>query len=1117
MKIVTNSFFIEKIYEKNLKGFDINIDYGDIVFIGGPSGSGKSTLVLDVIYRESNRQNLIRNATNELYQYAIRPNFKNSSVIIDSDVVTQRGLFSSITSTFGTKTNLINEIRNVFVKYGVIRNNGRIINKNSFAEVINFRNQLFSGGRVYYILNFKNYNEKKVYSIFNKTSTVYVKNFKTDKIVETKLSNLKNYNSDNYFFLIEAKDEINDYPLLLIDNDMEINFDEKYFDIKNNQLFTKPHLSLFTKSQNTTNSGLCVSCQGTGNICNYKKDIIDINKKIIDFNINLNVNIKTGRYDLLKFTQTGFIKLLSTNNVDINQSYKSLSFNEKKIFDTIILDKLMSHNIDSLLIKTSCNDCNGSGYKTDVSHIFIGDFTFPELEQLTLDEILFRLKNLINKHDIKSLSDKNEILHKLKLHSISLNRSSLDLSSGEIQRIKLFDLLKNKISEKLIIIDEPSVNLHYNDNYPILDLLSHLSKNDNTLIIIDHNEIYKKIANKVIYLGFGSGVNGGAIISKNSDTATFKYNRKIRELEKKTFDLMHLNTVQIDQLTIPNEGITCCIGSSGSGKTTLLTKILPLTFEKSDIKYAIFDSKTISTNIQSILATYIDMFDTIRNLFSKRTGINASHFSFNSQGGCPICNGHGVIDNNLCQYCHGTRYIDDIRLIKVDGYTIDDILNMNLSSLIKIESFKFLSKAYYYIEALGLDHLTLGRSIPSLSGGEAQRLKLVKFLLSTKKVDYIILDEPCRGLDKVSISKMLKLFDETLFNKSILIIEHNIQFIQQCDFIIDLGISGINKNISNIVVGPTNLHNFPSLQISDNDFQYDHSYKKLNIGVQSTENNTHLSKTLLEQQNFELENKFEINSNFISDNNIVFYKKYDDLMNIDDKKSTFYFNPLIDSLYQFPYINLKKNNVKTLSDAWNYLVAAQSLEEAYVRGKGVVATKNSVLTYHTTRALSIKDQHIGPLIDYKDNFNIYLNSCRICKGYGMIKSYPFEKMINSNYSIFDEKFLGCNLFKILPKKLIEFLMKEFKFPFDLPFNQINLETQNIILYGAKHINFIPSLKDEKGIWRGINSYLYFYGAKVSSEFQKSKIENLMCPCCKKGFNFSSQYFTVNNEKIFDFY
>lgn len=1118
MKSVSNDFVIRGICEKNLKGFDFQINHGDIVFVGGVSGSGKSTLVLDVIYRESCRQHLMRNGTEDLYQYAIRPNFSQASILIESDIVTQRGLFSSITSTFGTKTNLINDLRSIFVRHGVVRNNGRIISKNSFDEIIDFKNKLFSDCHLYYILNPSTFNEINVRKSFKKDHIVYLRNLKTNKMRKVQIDNLNKYNSDDYFFLVEAQCSVDGFPLLLLGNDIEINFDEKYIDIENNILFSRPYLSLFTKSKNSINSGLCVKCEGNGTITDYDRSIVDCEKIIHKNNILLEINEKTGRYNLLKFTPNGLVGLLKRNGVDINKTYNQLSKNEKYSFDQLILNKLISNHIDPLLLKTLCDECHGTGYRADVSHVFVGNSNFHELEELTLEQILVKIGRFIGESELNDLTEKNNLLKKLKINNIALNRSSLTLSSGEIQRIKLFDLLKSKIRRKIIIVDEPSVNLHYNDNLPILDLLLELNRYENTLIIIDHNRIYEKIANKSFYLGPGSGSKGGFLLSKNDGKLFYEYKRKVRYEKKIEFPLSHLNNINLDKISIPEKGVTCCIGSSGSGKTTLLTKILPKSFEKYNIKYAIFDSRPISTNIQSIVATYINIFDKIRTVFERKTNIDASFFSFNSRGGCSTCKGHGVIGHNLCPSCLGSRYSDDIRLIKVGGNTINDILDMEIVSLIELEDFKFLSKIYQFMEALGLEHLTLGRNVSSLSGGEAQRLKLVGFLLSMNDTNFIILDEPCRGLDKNSVSKMLKFFDDNLYEKSILVIEHNIDFIEKCDFIIDLGESNANKTKDDIILGCINDIKFPSLEVFDygkynpNNFIYD-----IYLNDEKKENDL-VSKTLIKQENFSLEELFYQNSMFNSDDNIIFYKNHREMIDSCEGKDKYFYNPLFSQLYDFPYINFRENkHILDLEKVWSYLVEAKDFEDAFVRGKGIVIVGGDSLTYHTVRSLSIINKHIGPLIDYKNYFNVYKNSCRFCKGYGVISSYPFEEYIDKEYSIFDFNFLGCDLLKILPKKLISFLMNDFRFPFELPFNKLSLDDQNIILYGAKHINFIPSLADEKGVWRGLNSYIYFYGSKLNSKFKSSSIRTMSCPCCCKGFNNSVNYFSIENKRIFDFY
>lgn len=1118
MKSVKNKFFFKNIREKNLKGFDFEINHGDIVFIEGISGSGKSTLVLDVVYREADRQHLMRNATDDIYQYAVRPSFSEASPLIDSDIVTQRSLFSSIASNFGTKTNLINDLRDIFVKHGKIKNESRVILKNTFNEVLDFQKAVYPKSNLYYILNFKSFNENKILKIFEKKYIAYVRNLKTNKIIKTQIDKLKKYNSDESFFLIPAEFPVDNFPLLLIDKDVEINFYEKYIDVENNILFSRPYHSLFTKSKSSNLSGLCVKCEGSGFIFTYNKNIVDKNRKISENNILLKINDKTGRYESLKFTPKGFVGLIRENNIDIDKSYSQLSNEERKSFDQLILDKLVRNHADSLLFKCDCNECNGTGYKSDVSHIFVGEYNFIDLEKMTLDEILLRIGSVIEKNEFQFFLDQSDLLKKLKIDNIGLSRGSLDLSSGEIQRIKLYDLLKNKISKKIIIIDEPSVNLHYNDNLPILDLLINLNECENTLIIIDHNTIYRKIANKYFCLGPESGRKGGFLIESKSKNEIIEYKRVHRCENKTKFNLQSINNINIEELNIPEKGLTCCIGSSGSGKTTLITKILPKSFIENNRTYSIFDSKPVSNNIKSIIATYINVFDKIRSVFAKETNLDASLFSFNSNGACLSCKGHGMVEKKICPSCLGTRYIDDIRLIKVGENTINDILNMDIFDLIQLEDFKFLSDTFDVMSALGLDHLTLGRGISSLSGGEVQRLRLVEFLLSTSDVDFIILDEPCRGLDKKSISKMLKLLDTKLYDKSVIVIEHNIDFIEQCDFIIDLGSSNENKNINNINFGYIKDVKFPSLELLDiGNYVPNNLAFEVNFSEDKKEN-CFLSKTLVNQKNFILEKEFIKDSVFYSDENIIFYKEYQDINKLKIKNNKFFYNPFFDSLSKFPYIDFIKNkNVKNLDEVWSYLIEVDSFDDAFVRGKGIVVTKNSDIIYHTVRPLSILDKKIGPLLDYNNYFNVYKNSCKICGGYGVVKSYPFDNLLNFNYCIFDYNFLNCDLLKILPKKLIKFLIETYKFPFDQPFKDLSLEDRNIILYGAKHINFIPSLSDEKGIWKGLNSYLYFFGSRLSSSFKTSSICSIDCPCCNKGFNSSVGYYVLNGRRVFDFY
>ena len=502
-----------------------------------------------------------------------------------------------------------------------------------------------------------------------------------------------------------------------------------------------------------------------------------------------------------------------------------------------------------------CKDCNGSRLNKQSSNYrvvgkTISDLCMMDIRSLYdwLSSIEVKLNDkqrLISKQIFKEIIKRVEFILDVGLSYLSLNRSTKSLSGGEAQRIRLATQIGTQLTNVLYILDEPSIGLHQRDNLKLIDSLKKLRDLDNTVIVVEHDKDMIKNSDFIVDLGPEAGVNGGEIvfagkyeniIDNKYITSDYLCNRvriEIPNLRRKgngnflsLYGAKGNNLKNID-VRIPL-GVMCCItGVSGSGKSTLVNETIypllnkhfyrgekePLEFSKVEgIEYLdkviAVDQSPIGRTPRSNPATYTSFFTDIRKLFaelseSKVRGYGSGRFSFNVVGGrCEVCKGAGVqtIEMNFlpnvsvtCKDCNGKRYNSETLEIKYKGLNISEILNLTIDQA--VDFFKNIPNIFRKIKTLknvGLGYLTLGQSATTLSGGEAQRIKLSAELSkkSTGKTLYI-LDEPTTGLHFEDIKILLKVLN-SLINKgnTVLIIEHNLDVIKVSDYIIDLGPEG---------------------------------------------------------------------------------------------------------------------------------------------------------------------------------------------------------------------------------------------------------------------------------------------------------------------------------------
>ncbi|MCU7258159.1 ATP-binding cassette domain-containing protein, partial [Pseudomonas aeruginosa] len=409
---------------------------------------------------------------------------------------------------------------------------------------------------------------------------------------------------------------------------------------------------------------------------------------------------------------------------------------------------------------------------------------------------------------IEPLRKQLEALDYIGLSYLTLNRVTTSLSGGEAQRLKLIRHLNSSLSDLVYIIDEPSVGLHPEDITKINEILKSLKDKGNTVLIVEHDPDVIKEADYIIDMGPSSGTQGGEITFEgtykellSSDTSTgealrIKHHLKNERREPKSFYHLgpvtqnNLNNVTVD---IPKHVLTVLTGVAGSGKSSLVKG----GFAKND--NAVFmDQKAIQGSNRSNLLTFLSIFDRVRNFFSKETGLNKSMFSYNSKGACPNCGGKGYIETELafmgefsqiCEVCNGKRYKPEVLNATIDGYSIADFLELTVDEGIKFfDKEKDIQSKLQAISKTGLNYVTLGQPLSTLSGGEIQRVKLAQYLNDAVTDSIFIFDEPTTGLHEADIPILINCFNDLIEqNNTVILIEHNLSTMCEADWIIDVG------------------------------------------------------------------------------------------------------------------------------------------------------------------------------------------------------------------------------------------------------------------------------------------------------------------------------------------
>ena len=511
--------------------------------------------------------------------------------------------------------------------------------------------------------------------------------------------------------------------------------------------------------------------------------------------------------------------------------YRSIINSEEGLLHAAVLNPMLTMG--------TCPDCGGTRLNEKIRSCKIKGVNIAEVTAMSIANCRQWMETIDNSlaEDIKHATiERLAALEEIGLGYLTLDRAIGTLSGGEAQRCKIAKYINSPLSDVMYILDEPSVGLHNHDILLMQKSVQKLKNHGNTVILVEHHKDMIKIADHIIDMGPGAGMKGGEIVFEgsyeellHSQTLTgtsLSTTSSIKEQVRQPKSFFHLENAtlhNIKNLTVDLPlGVMCGIaGVAGSGKSSLMecfvksveslsvellncsrdnnSTIKQLnnpTIKQSDIVY--ISQKNIGISLRSTPATYLEVADDIRKLFAKANKTKADLFSFNGKGGCPVCQGKGVIVSDMafmdaiettCEACGGMRYNNEVLSYKVNGMNIAEVMDLTANKASEMFAGTVIAEKLEPLRKVGLGYLHLNQSLSTLSGGELQRIKLASYLRDAGKI--FIMDEPSDGLHLNDIKRILDLFDTMVeAGNTIFLIEHNLEMLKQCDFLIELGPGG---------------------------------------------------------------------------------------------------------------------------------------------------------------------------------------------------------------------------------------------------------------------------------------------------------------------------------------
>ena len=578
--------------------------------------------------------------------------------------------------------------------------------------------------------------------------------------------------------------------------------------------------------------GMCPTCQGLGTVRSLVLD------RLLNVDLSLNqgaINFPTfqpGGWRLTRYTDSGYfdndmpLREWTSSDLDLllygkkqKPAHPSSNWHKTAMYEGLVpritktfinqnVEKYQ-HELEQVTLITKCPDCQGARINAKVRLAKIDGLNIADCSAMSVADLKDWLKQIHNDQAdtiLQDLERKIANLITVGLGYLSLERGTSTLSGGEGQRLKIANCLNSPLNDVLYIFEEPSVGLHPRDLIGIKKIFKGLRDKGNTVVIVDHDPELIAIADHIVDMGPGAGKEGGRIVFEGSyqsllesGTATGRALSDPGTVNEPAvpsqgfyaIDKVTAHNVREAHAKIPRHMLTVVTGVAGSGKSTLIREGFMAQHDA-----ILLDLKPIRTSGRSNLLTYLGVFDPLRKAFAKATGRSPSLFSYNAVGACPVCRGKGFVTldiaymgdtSTVCESCHGTRYSVQALSARYRGLSIAQVLKLTADEAMH-QYREVLGPAMKALKDVGLSYLSVGQALDTLSGGELQRLKLAKLLKEGIR-ETLILDEPTSGLHESDILQQIALLRKLIASEglTIIAIEHNLRFIVQADWVIDMG------------------------------------------------------------------------------------------------------------------------------------------------------------------------------------------------------------------------------------------------------------------------------------------------------------------------------------------
>lgn len=585
--------------------------------------------------------------------------------------------------------------------------------------------------------------------------------------------------------------------------------------------------------------GSCPRCSGLGEIRE-----LDIHK-LVDFNKSLNdedtihyIAFGKGGWRWIRYAHSGLFDLdkkikdyspeelelfLNSPQIKLKNPPKNWPKTAKyeglipRMYRSIINSEeglLHAKVLDPMLRMGTCPDCGGSRLNPTILSCKINGKNIADVCAMSISDAKTWMETIENPlaEDIKhNTIERLAALEEIGLGYLTLDRGVGTLSGGEAQRCKIAKYINSSLSDVMYILDEPSVGLHNHDILLMQKSVQKLKNHGNTVILVEHHKDMIQIADHIIDMGPGAGSAGGTVLFEGtydellkSDTLTGKMLRASKAMKPKVrqpkdwFLLEHAQVHNLKDVSVklPLNVMMVIAGVAGSGKSSLMESFRNQYPTPEDVVY--ISQKNIGISLRSTPATYLEVADDIRKLFAKENKTKVELFSFNGKGGCPVCQGKGVIVSDMafmdsietvCEACGGLRYSNGVLSYKVHNLNIAEVMDLSAEKACELFSETVIAEKLTPLLKVGLGYIHLNQSLSTLSGGELQRIKLASYLRDKGKI--FILDEPTDGLHLKDIDRLISLFDRMIEDgNTIFLIEHNISVIKSADYVVELGPKG---------------------------------------------------------------------------------------------------------------------------------------------------------------------------------------------------------------------------------------------------------------------------------------------------------------------------------------